>query len=102
MPKKTLGQLITSLRKGHNWSQNQLGKEIGTYTKNVSRWELDEVKPTLEMAAKLAATLGVSVDFLAGLEKDVNSEPLLVLLSKKLDSLSKEQKKALEVVIRAF
>lgn len=62
----TLGQHITKLRKQKKLSQNDLGKKVGTSGDIIGRYERDEVKPSIEVAAKIADTLNVSLDFLIG------------------------------------
>lgn len=48
----------------------------------IGRYERDEVKPPLEAAAKIAAALGVSLDYLAGL---TDNEVDAAMLNKILD-----------------
>lgn len=62
----TLGEHITQLRKRKKLSQNDLGKKIGTSGDIIGRYERDEVKPSIEVAAKIADVLEVSLDFLIG------------------------------------
>jgi len=62
----TLGEQITKLRKQKKFSQNDLGKKIGTSGDIIGRYERDEVKPSIEVAAKIADVLEVSLDFLIG------------------------------------
>lgn len=62
----TLGQHIIKLRKQLKLSQNDLGKKIGTSGDIIGRYERDEVKPSIEVASKIADELGASVDFLLG------------------------------------
>lgn len=61
-----LGEHITKLRKKLKLSQNELGKKVGTSGDIIGRYERGEVKPSIEVAAKIADTLGVSLDFLIG------------------------------------
>ncbi len=62
----TLGEHISKLRKQKKFSQNDLGKKIGTSGDIIGRYERDEVKPSIEVAAKIADVLEVSLDFLIG------------------------------------
>lgn len=43
-----------------------MGKKIGTSGDIIGRYERDEVKPSIEVAAKIADVLEVSLDFLIG------------------------------------
>lgn len=72
----TLGQQITALRKKKGLSQSDLGKNLGTSGDIIGRYERDEVKPSIEVAMKIADILEVSLDFLVGktsLEIDKNT-----------------------------
>jgi len=62
----SLGQNITKFRKQLKLSQNDLGKKVGTSGDIIGRYERDEVKPSIEVASKIADTLQVSLDFLLG------------------------------------
>ncbi|MBQ0735246.1 helix-turn-helix domain-containing protein [Aquimarina celericrescens] len=62
----TLGEQITKLRKQKKLSQNDLGKKVGTSGDIIGRYERDEVKPSIEVASKIADVLEVSLDFLIG------------------------------------
>ncbi len=59
----TLGEHITQLRKRKKLSQNDLGKKVGTSGDIIGHYE---VKPSIEVAAKIADVLQVSLDFLTG------------------------------------
>lgn len=60
----SLGSQITRFRKEKKLSQNELGKKIGTSGDIIGRYERNEVKPSIEVAAKIADTLNVSLDLL--------------------------------------
>jgi len=62
----SLGQNITLLRKKLKLSQNELGKRVGTSGDIIGRYERDEVNPSIEVAAKIADVLEVSIDYLMG------------------------------------
>lgn len=73
----TLGQHITKLRKQLKLSQSDLGKKIGTSGDIIGRYERDEVKPSIEVASKIADILDVSLDFLLGkVEIEVDNQLL--------------------------
>lgn len=88
----TLGQHIIKLRKQLKLSQNDLGKKIGTSGDIIGRYERDEVKPSIEVASKIADELGVSVDFLLGkVEVEVDNTLLKrVLEVQQMDAEDKE------------
>lgn len=62
----TFGEHITTLRKRKSFSQADLGKLVGTSGDIIGKYERDEVKPSIEVASKIADALEVSLDFLVG------------------------------------
>lgn len=60
----TFGERITYQRKQKKWSQEDLAKKIGTSAPIIGRYERDEIKPSIEVAAKIAAELEVTIDYL--------------------------------------
>ena len=72
----TFGKRMGDVRKQKKMSQDELAKVIGTISVTVGRYERDEVKPSVEVASKIAEALEVSLDYLAGnsnvlLEKNI-------------------------------
>lgn len=61
-----IGDKITALRKQKNLSQTDLGKAAGVSREIIGRYERGEVLPSIEVAAKIADVLEVSLDYLAG------------------------------------
>ena len=57
---------MTALRKKKGLSQADLGKAEGTSGDIIGRYERDEVKPSIEVAVKIADMLEVSIDYLVG------------------------------------
>lgn len=62
----TFGEHITTIRKTAGLSQSELGKKVGTSGDIIGKYERDEVKPSIEVASKIADVLEVSLDFLLG------------------------------------
>jgi transcriptional regulator with XRE-family HTH domain len=62
----TFGERITLVRKQLKLSQDDLAKKIGTSAPIVGRYEREEIKPSIDVAAKIADALGVSIDYLLG------------------------------------
>ena len=67
--KKSLGVLITELRKEKGMTQAQLAEKMGVTDKAVSKWERDLSCPDISSVPKLAEILGVTVDQLMQSEK---------------------------------
>lgn len=68
--KETFGERFKELRQDKNIGQIQLAKELGVGKSVISLWELDKCEPTLSNLIKIAEFFGVSIDYLAGLEKE--------------------------------
>lgn len=68
--KETFGEKLKELRQEKNLGQIQLAKELGVGKSVISLWELDHCEPTLSNLVKIAQFFEVSIDYLAGLEKE--------------------------------
>jgi transcriptional regulator with XRE-family HTH domain len=66
----SFGARIIEIRKEKGMSQDQLAKALGATPTTVGRYERDEVKPSIEMAVKIAEALDVSLDYLTGRSKN--------------------------------
>lgn len=62
----TFGERLTQVRKKKNLSQADIGKKIAINGDAYGRYERNEVRPTIEMAVKIAQALDVSLDYLTG------------------------------------
>lgn len=60
----TFGERISYQRKKKKWSQDELAKQVGTSAPIIGRYERDEIKPSIEVASKIAIELGVTIDYL--------------------------------------
>ena len=74
MKKKTLGMMISSLRKEHGMTQLELAEKMGVTDKAVSKWERDLSCPDVNSIPKLAEVFGISVDELMQIKEDAQSE----------------------------
>ncbi|TWH64137.1 DNA-binding XRE family transcriptional regulator [Azomonas agilis] len=64
---KTFGDRLRTLRETRNWSQEQLGFELGVTKATISKWETGKVQPglgTLLRIKELFADQSISLDFL--------------------------------------
>jgi transcriptional regulator with XRE-family HTH domain len=61
------GERLALVRKKKKVSQDELAKTIGVHAPVIGRYERNEVKPSIEVATKMAEALGVSLDYLVGL-----------------------------------
>ena len=65
----TFGNILKELRLEKNMSQTELAKQIGVGKSIISLWEKDECEPTLSKLIALAEFFGVTIDYLAGIER---------------------------------
>lgn len=72
MEHKTLGTMISSLRKEKGMTQLDLANFMNVTDKAVSKWERDLSCPDIHSLPKLAKHLGVSVDDLMQCKPDSN------------------------------
>ena len=59
MSNKTFGEMISSLRKEKNMTQNDLAEKMNVTDKAVSKWERNLSCPDVNSIPKLAEILGV-------------------------------------------
>ena len=60
------GQNMMLIRKQKKLSQAALGKIIGTSGDVIGRYERGDIKPSIDVVAKIADALEVSIDYLIG------------------------------------
>jgi transcriptional regulator with XRE-family HTH domain len=91
MIKMTFGERVSIARKTRNWTQTQLAEAVGTSRDLIGRYERDDIKPSIEVAAKIADALSSSLDYLVRDKqiKEVDNKympeqfaPLLIKLNK--------------------
>lgn len=63
-----LGEKVQRLRKERAMSQEELAAELGISRQAVSKWELGESTPDTENIVQLSRILGVSADYLLGID----------------------------------
>lgn len=61
----SIGKRIKAARKARGWTQMEMAERAGITSPSVNRYEKHNCVPTLAVAIKLAAVLGVSLDELA-------------------------------------
>jgi transcriptional regulator with XRE-family HTH domain len=62
----SFGKRLLEARKKKGISQEELAKKLKTKGPAIGRYERDEMKPSIEAAAKIANILEVSLDYLVG------------------------------------
>jgi transcriptional regulator with XRE-family HTH domain len=93
-------------RKDKNWTQTELGDAIGTSRDIIGKYERAEIKPSIEVAAKIADVLNSSLDYLVrGINQEGETAAMpahLVQQFSKLEKLSSLHKEHVIAVIDAF
>ena len=87
MKKKTLGMMISSLRKENGMTQLELAEKMGVTDKAVSKWERDLSCPDVNTIPKLAEIFNISVDELMQVKADSQSADIRFTLPRKGGSL---------------
>jgi transcriptional regulator with XRE-family HTH domain len=72
------GNRVAQLRKERDLSRDELGEKVGTSGAIVGRYERGDMKPSIEIAAKIAEALDVSLDFLMGLSSELVKDKKMV------------------------
>ena len=60
------GKRLMNIRKEKKLSQNDLASKVGIHANVLGRYERGDAKPFVEVAAKIANALDVSLDYLTG------------------------------------
>lgn len=64
MDAKSIGKIIATLRKKKGFTQLELAKKLSVSDKAVSKWENGQGYPDITVLPSLAASFGVSIDYL--------------------------------------
>lgn len=86
------GDNIVQLRKQKEWSRDDLAKQVGTSGAIIGRYERNEITPSVDMAAKIAEALGVSLDYLVGSVSVVVKDKKMLYRLELLEKVSAEDK----------
>jgi transcriptional regulator with XRE-family HTH domain len=88
----TFGEKIIALRKQLKWSQDDLAKKIGTSAPIIGRYEREEINPSIDVAAKIADALNVTVDYLIGQSDHMIMDKNLMRRMEDIEALPNEEK----------
>ncbi len=100
------GKRLADLRKERNLSQTQLAQQLGTSISVISRYEREEMIPSISTAKKLADLLDTTVGYLLGETEDANlfKDPNMIKRFTDITSLNFKDKEhvlfALDAMIR--
>lgn len=79
----SFGTRLVELRKHKKISQVELAQQLDLHKNVLGRYERDQARPSIDVAAKIAKLLGVSLDYLVGnteadLDKDISDKILAI------------------------
>jgi transcriptional regulator with XRE-family HTH domain len=94
-------QNLAVIRKKRGFSQDELAKKVGTIAITIGRYERGEIKPSIEIAMKIAEALEVSLDYLVG-SSDAVLEKSLVQKILAIQQLPDEQKNIVVSLMDAY
>jgi transcriptional regulator with XRE-family HTH domain len=102
----SFGKKIAALRKELKLSQTELANQLTTSVSVISRYERDEMAPSIDTAKKLAALLNTSVGYLLGESENDNllKDPKMMERLNEINNFNEEDKEraifTLDAVIR--
>ncbi len=97
----TFGERLALVRKRKKLSQADVGKMININGDAYGRYERGEVKPTIEMATKIANALEVSLDYLVG-KTDLELDNDLLQRLEDVSKMSDKDKDYVFTLLDAF
>jgi len=69
----SFGQRLLELRKIKGLSQSELAQQLGIHKNVLGEYEREEVKPSIDIAIRIADFMTVSLDFLVGkVDKEID------------------------------
>lgn len=85
----SFGKRLLEARKKKSLSQSDVAKVLNTKGPAIGRYERDEMKPSIDVATKLANLLDVSLDYLVG-KTELELDPSVLNKVVELQKLPKE------------
>ncbi len=96
------GSNMAQVRKDKDLSREELGKRVGTSGAIIGRYERDDMKPSVEIAAKIAEALEVSLDFLVGTASVVVKDRKMLYRLELLEKISPEDRATILKVVDSY
>jgi transcriptional regulator with XRE-family HTH domain len=88
----TFGERVALHRKQLKMSQHDLAGKVGTSAPIIGRYERDAIKPSIEMAKKIADALDVTVDYLIAGSANLVMDKKLMKRIEDIEALPAEEK----------
>jgi transcriptional regulator with XRE-family HTH domain len=98
----SFGKRMAQVRKEKNMSQDALAKALEATPTTIGRYERDEVKPSIDVAAKIAVALEVSVDFLIGNSDNFIKDKALLKRINEILNLTDKDREHVFALLDAF
>ena len=97
----TFGENVAITRKRKKLSQADLAKLVGTIAVTIGRYERGEIKPSIDIATKIADALDVSLDYLVGSTDSVLEKSLVKKITE-IQQLPEDKKNVVMTLLDAF
>ena len=97
----SFGSRIVYARKKQKVSQSELALRVGLHPNVLGRYERGEAIPSIEVAARIAKALDISLDYLSELT-DTELDTVILTRINEIASLSEEEQKQMYLVIDAL
>lgn len=97
----SFGKRLLEARKKKGISQEDMARQLGTKGPAIGRYERDEMKPSIEVASKMADILEVSLDYLTE-KTDTLLDKVTLNRIMEVSSFSEEDRSHIFSVIDAF
>lgn len=83
----TFGERLRQIRMDRDLSQQDLAEILGTSKQVISRYETNQRSPKVTVASAYAERLGVSLDFLMGIDANIETAPSNAELEGAIDQI---------------
>jgi transcriptional regulator with XRE-family HTH domain len=93
------GSKIVQLRKDKSLSRDDLAKAVGTSSAIIGRYERNEITPSVEVAAKIADALDVSLDYLVGASSFVVKDKKMLHRLELLEKIDNDDRETILKVV---
>lgn len=97
----SFGKRLVELRKAQNISQVELAQRLDIHKNVLGRYERDQAKPSIEVAARIAELLNISLDYLVGhVDQEIDEQIIKKVLS--IQKLPEEERERIMFTIDAL
>jgi transcriptional regulator with XRE-family HTH domain len=97
----SFGKQLLEARKNKGINQETLAEQLGTKGPAIGRYERDEMKPSIEAAAKMADILEVPLDWLVG-HTDLELDKGMINRTQEITNMKDKEKDHVFATLDAF